>query len=363
MKKYISYIMILVMVAILIGCGEKTAENVKEKDAFDLKAANTLVEQYLDDISSESYERANKVLLENVKGNVKNIQPNNLKIKGYRIEELNESVGEGNFRVKVVKSNIVRPEAQVVEYRIKVVKDGIDYKISEVNASNFKEVYKELDEIRLRKEDEVDTYLLTNFKGLPKYAYAKGDNGKMNSEEVPLNEYGMATLNYSGDLAAISTLGKGTYIGILSFDESAFTQGSSQGGNQGGEGQEGQGGQGGQLKLMKEKPIGQKFVSLDVIKGGKIENMVFSQDEKLIVVQYTKGEMKSIRVYGVGNGELIKTNFDEEYPLNKVNVIYTKFKKDKMLYKVMPKNDQEKNNEYVGDWELDLKTFKILKSK
>lgn len=360
MKKYISYIMILVMVAILIGCGEKTAENVKEKDAFDLKAANTLVEQYLDDISSESYERANKVLLENVKGNVKDIQPNNLKIKGYRIEELNESVGEGNFRVKVVKSNIVKPEAQVLEYRIKVVKDGIDYKISEVNASNLKEVYKELDEIRLRKEDEVETYLLTNFKGLPKYAYAKGDNGKMNSEEVPHNEYGMTTLNYSGDLAAISTLGNGTYIGILSFDESTATQGSSPGGKQGEEGQEGQSGQ---LKLIKEKPIGQKFVSLDVIKGGKIENMVFSQDEKFIVIQYTKGEMKSIRVYEVRNGELIKTNFDEEYPLNKVNVIYTKFKKDKMLYKVMPKNDQEKNNEYVGDWELDLKTFKILKAK
>lgn len=365
MKKYVSYLMIVTMMALIIGCGKKTAENVKEKDSFNIKEANTIVESYLDAISAEKYEDAKKFLIENIKSDTKDLKSNDLKIKGYKIEEMNESAGEGNFRIKVAKSNLVKPEAQIIEYRIEVIKDGIDYKINEVKTANFKEVYTELDEIRLRKENEVETYLLANFQSLPKYAYSKDDNGKMKSQEVPKTKYGMITLNYTGDVAVISTVGEDTYLGLLSFDEVVETQGGEEKGQNSGKGEtnSGIGGQEGKLKLMKEKPIGKSLISCDIISNGKIESMVFSQDEKLLAVQYTRNNEKSIKVYETGGGELIKVNFAEEYPLSKVDVLYVNFEKDKLLYKVVPKNPQEKDNEYIGDWELDLKTFKMSKSK
>ena len=368
MKRYTDYILVAMLGVLLIGCGKKAAENVKEKDNFNLKSANAVVESYLDSISAEKYEDASKVLVEKIKSDTKELKPNDLKIKGYKIEEMNESAGEGNFRIKVAKSNAVEPEAQIVEYRMKVIKDGIDYKISEVNTANFKEVYTELDEIRLRKENEVETYLLTNFAGLPKYAYSKDDNAKMKSQEVPNTKYGMMALNYTGDIIVITTMGEGTYLGMLGFDELVETQGGAekgggQGGKGGGNGGTSGGEQGGKLKLMKEKPIGKAFISCDIIANGKIENIVFSQDEKLLAVQYTKNNEKSIKVYEIATAELIKVNFAEEYPLNKVDVLYSSFEKDKLLYKVVPKDPKEKENEYVGDWELDLKTFKMSKSK
>lgn len=365
MKKYISCILSIAMIFMFIGCTQKKAENVREKDRFDIKEANKVVDTYIKSIANEKYDEASRLLTEKVKSNTGEIKPNDLKVKGYKTEEMTESGGEGSFKVKVVKSNASNPETQVLDYRIKVIKDGIDYKINEIKTSNFKEAFKDFDSIRIRKENSVETYLVTKFDGLPKYAYPKEDNGKMKSQIIPKDNYGIITLDYTGDLIALSTVGSdNTFIGILTFDDAVSTQGAGGtkkgGGDQGNQGDQ-QGGTEG--KTLKEKPIGKELTSCDIIENGKLENMVFSQDEKLLAVQYTKGNNKSIRVYNTGSGELIKIKFEEEYPLGKVDVIFMRFEKEKMLYRVLPKNEQDKNNEYVGDWELDLKSLKIKKAQ
>lgn len=369
MKKYISCILSIAMIFLFIGCTQKKAENVREKDRFDIKEANKIVDAYIKSITDEKYDEASRLLTEKVKSNTGEIKPNDLKIKGYKTEEMTESGGEGSFRVKVVKSNASNPETQVLDYRIKVIKDGIDYKINEIKTSNFKEAFKDFDSIRIRKENSVETYLVTKFDGLPKYAYSKDDNAKMKSQVIPKDNYGIITLDYTGDLIALSTIGSNnTFVGILTFDDAVSTQGGA-GGSKKGEGDQGdqQGGKdqqgGAEGKNLKEKPIGKELISCDIIENGKLENMVFSKDEKLLAVQYTKGNNKSIKVYNVGSGDLIKTKFEEEYPLGKVDVIFMRFEKEKMLYRVLPKNEQDKNNEYVGDWELDLKSFKIKKAE
>ncbi|PRR73365.1 hypothetical protein [Clostridium thermopalmarium] len=369
MKKCMSYILIFTLIFTLIGCTEKKAENVREKDRFDIKAANDIVESYIKNIALEKYDKANELLSEKVKTDVKDIKPNDLKIKGFRTEEMSENAGEGNFRLNVVKANMNKPETQIVEYKFKVIKDGIDYKIEEIKTTLLMEAFHSFDEIRFRKKSELDTFLLTDMEGLPKYAYSKDDSAQMKSQIVPKSSFGPIVLDYTGDIVAISTIGNGRYIGLLTFDDSMETQG--QGGGGGGSGVENpnSSGAGGEQrdtqsrKMPKEKPIGKQIVSCDIMENAVIENMIFSKDEKLLAVQYSKDGNRSIRVYNVGDGELIKFNFEEEYPLNKVNIVLRGFEEETMKYTIVPKDKQNGIEKYVGNWELDLKEFKAKKSE
>src|SRR3712207_8328294 len=80
------------------------------------------------------------------------------------------------------------------------------------------------------------------------------------------------------------------------------------------------------MKSIKEKPVGKEIVALDILKDSKIEYMVFSKDEKLIAVQYdTNNKSKNIRIYYVNSGDLIPYIFEENYPIDKVNVKFVSF--------------------------------------
>lgn len=366
MRKYKIYAVAMFIVILLTACGEKKVEDVREKDRFNIKEASNLVETYLKYVSQEKFDDASKLLNEKVKTDINELKTNDLKVKGYRIEEMSESGGQGNFKIRVLKNNTIKAESQALDYRVKVIKDGIDYKISEIKVANFKEVLREGRQLRLRKENEVETYLIIDFDGLPKYAYSKEDNANMKSQLIPKDNYGFITLNYTGDTIALSTIGNSGYLAILSFDDTLATQGGAggmKGGGAQGQGEAGQGAEELKSKGIREKPIGKEVTSCDIIENANFQNIVFSKDEKLLAVQYIKGNIKCIRVYNAGNGELIKVKFEEEYPINKVDVIFNTFEKEKMLYSVVPKSEQDKNNEFVGEWELNTKDFKMKKVK
>jgi len=366
MRKFKFFLPAILLIIMVTACTQKKAENVREKDRFDIKVANNVVEKYLKYVSEENFTEASKLLTEKLKKSANEVKPNDLKVKGFRVEEMTESGGKGNFTVRVIKINTSKPETQLLDYKLKVLKDGIDYKINEIKPSNNKESFRESNQLRLRKEKEVETFLITDFEGLPKYAYSKDDSANLKSQLIPKTNYGIITLNYSGDTVALTTMGDSVFLGILSFDDTMKTQGT-QGGMKGGGGAEGSeqgaGGESAGIKGNREKPIGKEMIICDIIQNGNIENLMFSKDEKLLVAQYTKGDAKCIRVYTVGSGELINVKFEEEYPLNKVDVIFERFEKEKMIYKVVPKSEQDKNNEFVGQWEMSIKNFKIKKAE
>lgn len=366
MRKYKFFLSAILLIIMLTACTQKKAENVREKDRFDIKVANNVVENYLKYVSEENFTEASKLLTDKLRKSSTEVKTNDLKIKSFRVEEMTESGGKGNFTVRVIKINGSKPETQLLDYKFKVLKDGIDYKINEIKPSNNKESFREYNQLRLRKEKEVETFLITDFDGLPKYAYSKDDSANMKSQLIPKTNYGIMTLNYSGDTVALTTIGDSVFLGILSFDDTMKTQGS-QGGMKGGGGgedsnqDEGAGNAG--SKGNREKPIGKEIIICDIIQNGNIESLMFSKDEKLLTAQYTKGNTRCIRVYTIGSGELINVKFEEEYPLNKVDVVFDRFEKEKMLYKVIPKSDQDKNNEFVGQWEMSIKNFKIKKAE
>ncbi len=109
------------------------------------------------------------------------------------------------------------------------------------------------------------------------------------------------SLSYSENFIAISTYDKNSYIGIITIDESKAVQGGQDQGEQGNQGDQGGagGGEAGQketdiMEEIGEKPIGKEISSLDLLKGSKIDFMVFSPDEKFIAVQYETSDKTKI---------------------------------------------------------------------
>ncbi|EDS77158.1 putative lipoprotein [Clostridium botulinum C str. Eklund] len=358
-KKYTSYILIFITIFMFVGCNKNQYENVKEKDVFDMKTATKIVESYFNYTQADKYDEAGKLLEEKAKTDTKNLKPSELKIKGYRISEVTESGGEGDFKVDVIKSGLSKPETQLIEYRIKVAKKGMDYKITEVETSLFKEAFQKNNQIRFRRENNVETFLITDMDGIPKYGYAKNDSGKLQSELIPKNNFGICSLSYSGSMLGITTKGDGTFVGILMIDDTIQTQSANKDKEKDGQSSDNKDAS----NVIKEKPIGKSLLVCDLLKNTNVESIVFSQDDKLLLIQYNKDKNTCIKVFNTESGEPIPTNFEQEYPLSKVNVVFREFKKDKMIFSVISKDSKEKNNQYVREWELDLKSYKISKKK
>ena len=91
--------------------------------------------------------------------------------------------------------------------------------------------------------------------------------------------------------------------------------------------------------------------------------MTFSLDEKFLLVQYIKENMgKYIRVYKVDNGDMIPVNFEKDYPIEKVQIVFSSFGEDTMTYEVIPKpNVNSSETDIIGKWKLDLKNFTVDK--
>lgn len=359
MKKYISYILVVFVIFSFMGCSEKKAENVKEKDNFDIKEASTTVDKYVKFIKNEDFTSGNKLLSDNMKTKEGSLTKNDLKIMGHKILEMSESNGEGNFKVQIVKSNLNAPETIITESMMTVIKKGMDYKIDKIDNSIKKEIFYRDKMLRLRKEKEVDTNLVIDTQGLPKYAYSKDDKAKMKIETVPKSNFGVIEFGYEGNKIAMTTFDSNTFVGILMLDDTMITQGNDEQKGQG-EQQEEAGG-----KVLKEVPVGKQLLACDILNNSEVEFMMFSMDEKFLAVQYkTRDNSKRcMRVYGVTSGELIPVMFEEEYPLSKVQVVFDEFQKEKALYKVIPKTEADKDNEYIGKWEMDLKEFKLKKAE
>ena len=243
------------------------------------------------------------------------------------------------------------------EYAIKVVKDGAEYKISEVNSAPQKEAFVEGTGIRFRDKKNIKTNLIVDGAGLPKYAYARDDGAKLYKIVVPIKEFSSINFSYEGEKLAISTYNKNSFIGIVSIDESLAVQGDA--GKSSGQSSQG----GGSGEMAKEKPIGKELIPIDLLLNCKVEFMAFSLDEKFLLVQYNKENVgKYIRVYKVDSGDMIPVNFEKDYPIEKVQIVFSSFGEGTMTYEVIPKsNVTSSETDIIGKWKLDLKDFTVDK--
>ena len=354
MKKGICYLLILMFIIALSACKSKTPEAVSS--TFDISSAKNLVNTYMNNLMNQNYEINKKLYVKELAEGKNIISNNDLKITGYNISDINEIGRSGIFKVKVTRTDLKNTAASLDEYAIKIIKDGAEYKIGEINDKVEKECFLEGGGIRHRSKTDVGTNLLLDNSGIPQYTFSKDDKAEIFKNTVPKENFGSINLSFSGDKLGFSTFGKDAYVGIAIIDETLASQGGT---DEAGSSQDNTG----SITNAKEKPIGKEVISLDLIKDSRIQFITFSLDEKFVVVQYIKPNYgRCIRVYNTDNGDLIPIKFEDNYDLSKVEIIFSSFDKDVLNYEVVAKGNIDKSQkDIVGKWKLDLKGFKAKK--
>lgn len=359
----------------LMACNRKKQQKEGEEAArkFDIKIATNILETYMGYIAKEDLESAKKLYSEELLKKQKASPKTELKVFGYKLEETNEVGRSAVFKVRVAKAMQDKPAATLDIYNIKVEKEENNYKISEIDSTTEKDAFFESYGIRVRDKNNVKTNLLIDHSGLPQYAYPRDDGAKVGKLEVPKEPFRIINFAYSGERVAVTTQTKDAYIAVIKIDETQSVQGGGGAGGGGGGGQGGgQGGQGGASGQgaggssnvnIRETPVGKEINSIDLIKDAKVELVTFSLEEKFVVAQYNKSNKgTSIRVYDTDSGELIPVDFEEQYPLGKVDVKFSSFDKDALNFEVLEKPTTDKEQaKLIGKWQVDLKEYKVKK--
>ncbi|WP_203527904.1 hypothetical protein [Clostridium thermarum] len=368
MKKVFTAVLSIIMVFTSTACQKK--ENKTEvkasKENFDINIATNILDSYMGYIYAGDLENAKKLYSEKLMEEGVVVYSTDLKILGYNTEEINEVGRSGVFKVKIARSVPEKTIAVLDSYSIKVELEEKDYKITEINANTEKEAFLEGEGLRLRDKNNVKNNLIVDMGGIPYYTFPKDDNGKLGKAPVPRKKFGMMVFNYSGEKIAITTTdNESTYIGIVKINETQAAHGggggSGNGGAGGGGGDGGGNGAGGSNTIVKEPPIGKDITSIDLIKNATVEALSFSLEEKHIMVQYSiKDKGTSLRVYDVDSGELIDFKFEEEFPMDKVDVKFSSFGEDALNFEVKEKvNTGKEEANLLGKWQLDLKEYKV----
>lgn len=356
-------ISLLFVQGILVGCSSKKKEESKgTTESFDMKAASNVADTYMKYLMKEDAENSKKFYSKELSKSSVSEENRNLKILGYDLSETNEIGKSGLFKMRVARADIIKPFASLDEYSLKIKKEGADYKISETNDVIQKEAFIQNNQIRLRNKNNVNTNLVVDFGGIPNYVFPKDDKSNVDKITVPKNHYGIINFSYSGDSLAISTFDKDAYIAVVKLEEAMSVQGGDGGGGgdtEGGDKQKG----GGAGATAQEKPIGKEITSLDLLKNSKVEFLTFSPTEKFVAVQYIKPEIgHCIRVYKSDGGDLIPFKFEEKFPMNKVDVLFSSYDKESLNFDVVPKKADDKSvGDVTGKWQVSLRDFKAKK--
>lgn len=365
MKKNIIYLILIIMLLNISSCSRNSTPQKNEEHKFDIKKADGLIDNYMRAMISEDETAMNKLLTDKLLKTTKNIGKSNLKVKGYKMDESNEVGDTGIFKVKVASTSLEKSKSSLDTYTFKVVLENWNYKISEVKNSLDKECYYENYGLRLRNKNDVESKLLIDSDGIPQYGFAKEDKSQASKLELPRTNFTNINFGYSGDNLAISTVNKIAFIGIVRISTDSVQTAANPGGTDQSGGTSGQGGSSQPEKNMgpREKPVGKELTAIDALDNCKVDFMVFSPDEKFLLVQYTNiNNRKCLRVYNSDKGDLISFKFEENYNVNNLDIKYSYFGKDTLYYEVVPKDDKKDIEKQVaGMWQIDLKKFKAKK--
>ncbi|NLZ48885.1 MAG: hypothetical protein GX895_08895 [Clostridiales bacterium] len=371
MKRIFMTIMAVIIMVNLTSCkGAKSNEQTQEsKERFDINIATNILNSYMGYLYNGDVQRAKDLYSKEL--SEKGIEPyaTDVKILGFKIDEVNEVGRSAVFKVKLVRGASNKVISVLDNYNIKIELKDNEYKITEISTDTEKEAFLEGEGIRLKDKNNVKSNLVVDMSGIPYYAFPKDDVAMINKVPVPRSSFGMILFSYNGERIAVTTKDdKNIYLGIIKIDSTGTMQGSGGGAgtdsgsvSNGGGGNGGSGG--GSSLIIKEPPIGKEIKSLDILDNTTIENIAFSLEEKVIMAQYKiAGKGTTLRVYDVESGELVDFKFEEKFPIDKVDLAFSSFNKEALNFEVKEKEGTGKDVvDLLGKWQLDLKKFKVKK--
>ncbi|WP_368489161.1 hypothetical protein [Clostridium sp. BJN0013] len=367
MKKRYIFKIIFVMIffsGILFGCNlNKKPNAIDINENFDMKAAANTVDTYMKYLMKNDIENIKKLYSKELLKTPVSNGNQNLNIMGYSLNDNSEVGRSGVFKVKIVRSDLSKPFSTLDEYSVKVIKEGSDYKIGEINSILDREAFVERNRIKMRSKDNINVNVIIGINNMPQYVFSKDDEANMNKISVPRSNFGILDFSYDGDYLALVTYDKNSYIGVVKIDESMEVQSDSSGSSNGQGNSESENAQQDQIDEYNQKIVGKNIINLDMLKNARVEFLTFSPDEKFIVAQYTNDSIgHCIRMYKMDSGDIINFKFEDKFPVNKVDIVFSSFDTDILNFDVISKaNNSESLPDIIGKWRLNLKDFKVVK--
>lgn len=346
MKKS-SYIIIgLSVICMLVSCSSNKSYN---SDEFNTDDAEKIIGNYMDAIESNNLDEAKTFLDKEVLDKLEYPKKSELKTSGWNIEDSALSGSSAIFKVKTSSFSDQKPYSLLEEVTIKIKKEDDEYKIIDVGVNNVKETFMDKDEIRIREKDNVKTQLLIDLEKMPSYMYYKDDVAKFNKLDIPRKSFDIISLAFSGNKMALSSRDKASYVGVVAIEDSVATQGQDEG--------QGKQGDAKPKTTPKEIPAGKKILNVDLIDNVKVKEMAFCKREKFLAVQY-EGNEKFLKCYNAESGEEVSKELEEKFPKSQYDVIFSKFKMDKLIFSVKSKQGGDEKD---GSYEMELEDFEIEK--
>lgn len=357
MRKKSGVVLILLLLLGTIGCSKGISNPSSILKKFYIEDATKTVNSYMNDIMKKDISAASKFYASDFKKNNSEKNEQDLIVNGYKFDEINQSGDMGVIKVKVNRINNKIPYATLETETFKIIKEKSMYKIKSIDIQNEKEVFvggNNNTQIRIRSQNNIKTNLLTNFDGMPKYYYVQEDKARNNKIPISLGQYGLIGISFDGSSGFVTTKGQNPYIEVINFDESMMTQGGTESPGSGGDAG---GGQTPESEMKPESPIGKELVPLEVIPGAVLENTIYSQDGRYLVVQFTKDNLGStLKMYKCKDGEGAALDFEKNYPMEKVDVRIINFVRKGLLYQVTPRAayvSDKSIKDIIGIWQVD----------
>ncbi|MGL5085106.1 MAG: hypothetical protein ACRC68_05220 [Clostridium sp.] len=356
-KRIVNILIILTTIILLMGCNIISDENVKI-NIFNSTEAIDIAKEYLENINKGEVGEASKLCVEEIIANNKELSVGTSKIVAYNVDSLIEKANSVYIVFNVLRSSSSEPKCDLDSIAINVAKVGEEYKITEVKSINKKQIFVKNEGLRVIDEGAGNSQLIINLKNMPKDVYLRENEVMLYKETSPRDAFGMISLSYTGQKIAISTVGENNVLIAIGYlDESKPAQGSGEGETSN------EAGQSENLQDLLQKPIAKKIVTADLLKDVKIQNLIFSQEEDELIVEYIdKLGVKRIKIYKTEDGTLAKTTIDEIFSVEKYHVVLNSLDKNTIYINVIEvegSKDIDKN--ILGTYKLDLETLEITK--
>lgn len=345
MKKIIIFILCLG----LIGCST-VVQNVSS-NLFDIEKAKEISSKYMSALSESEISEAESLCENKFISNKEAEKLENNKFLAYKIDEVNEGADYAYIKYLVIRGNNSEVRADLDSIELKISKIQDNYKITEVEAKNVKQVYLEKENLRIIDGMTGKSNLLLRKKDIPKEVYRKDDEVTLTMDTVPDVQFSKLNIGFQGKYVGMTLSNSNKTLVVLSVisNEDGNSKASGKVNSESGE----------EIEDIFEKPVSQKIIGYDLVNAGKTEKILFTDNDEALVLQVKKeGEGSAVRVYKNATGELMNLEINKKFPSDKYSLDVKKITEGRIYIDV---TSLDSNAEDGGRYVIDIENMDIYK--
>lgn len=357
MNKKRLLVIIMILILCIVGC-KKSEDNYKFKDGFNIQLSKKAATRYLDCLKRNDIEGANAISTPDLATQNKVKSLADTPIVSFSIGNLTETGSSAYVEYKCARINKNSLNANLDIITVNVVKLGDEYKVSDIKSDNLKEIYVKSNELRSIINGEGSSELVFTLNDLPEETYPKYIIPPIKKEKIPKDKFSALGISYAGSNVAFGTTnGKDSFVGIAIVEQEKESMANVQDSLAQGKDGESKGVDENTLRKVFEKPTAQKIIPYDILKDSKIENLIFTEEEGDLLVQYTQSGKKGmgLKIYKNPDGKLVEIDFEKLFPMDKYNIVYEMATKTELIISVLTNGERNDISQgLLGKYRIDL---------